>query len=167
MTSDPEITPNVLVNNVGFFKVCSIFKETPENLQTMLKVNLYPITLLSKWGLINFKKQNNQCGLISVSSYSALRPYTRAGTYGGCKRFDAVFGSLIKKKNVDSLVLYPGLVTTSMVGNISNWYNTCMPQETANGTLCNLGLAKYTNGSLIHTIWAIQIAWTPEYIRNL
>ena len=121
----------------------------------MLKVNLYPITLLSKYGLVNFKKQAGNCGLISVSSYSALRPYTRAGLYGGCKRYDATFGSLITRKNVDSIVLYPGLVTTSMVGNISNWYNTCLPEETASGTLCNLGLAKYTNGSMIHSMWAV------------
>lgn len=133
----------------------------------MLKVNLYPITMLSKYGVLKFKKEEGKCGLVSVSSYSALRPYTRAGLYGGCKRYDATFGKLIKRKNVDSIVLYPGLVTTSMVGNISNWYNTCLPEETASGTLSNLGLAKYTNGSLIHTLWAIQISWTPEFVRNI
>ena len=32
MTEDPEISPKIIVNNVGYFNVCSIFKETPENL---------------------------------------------------------------------------------------------------------------------------------------
>ena len=74
---------------------------------------------------------------------------------------------MLQKKNVDSIVLLPGLVSTKMVDEYHNWYNTCMPQETANGTICNLGLARYTHGSMIHTLWAIQVAWTPEFIRNM
>ena len=102
-----------------------------------------------------------------MSSFSSLRPYVTGTVYAGCKRYDARFGAMLQKNNVDSTVLYPGLVTTKMTRDLKNSYNTCMPQETANGTLCNLGLAKYTNGSMIHSLWAIQIAWTPEFIRNI
>jgi short-subunit dehydrogenase len=133
----------------------------------MLKVNMYPITLLSKYGILKFKNEEGPCVLVSVSSYSSVRPYARAGIYGGCKRFNSVWGNLIERENVDSIVLYPGLVTTNMVGYLNNSFNCCMPAETANGTLCSLGRTARTNGSLIHSIWNVQIMWTPEYIRNI
>jgi len=64
------------------------------------------------------------------------------------------------------MVLAPGLVSTGMVGWVNNWYNTCLPNETARGTLRALGFTNYTHGSFIHMLWAIQIGWTPEWIRN-
>eukprot|EP00355_Strombidium_rassoulzadegani_P000311 CAMPEP_0168613274 /NCGR_PEP_ID=MMETSP0449_2-20121227/3364_1 /TAXON_ID=1082188 /ORGANISM="Strombidium rassoulzadegani, Strain ras09" /LENGTH=73 /DNA_ID=CAMNT_0008653897 /DNA_START=776 /DNA_END=997 /DNA_ORIENTATION=+ len=54
-----------------------------------------------------------------------------------------------------------------MTGYHSNWYNTCGPDETSIGTLKDLGSTIYTNGSLIHSLWGIQIRCTPDWVRNL
>jgi hypothetical protein len=37
------------------------------------------------------------------------------------------------------MVLLPGLVSTRMTNYVSNSYNTCMPKETAEGALKDLG----------------------------
>lgn len=178
MTNDQDLKDGLrlVVNNVGFFKVCKVFEDTPEDLQRQLKVNLYPISLLSKFAKNSYQQQQNdgylgRFGMVSLSSYSAIRHYTTAGTYGGCKRFDKFLGYLIDKGNkpqkcIDSIVLAPGLVSTAMVGYVNNWYNTCLPDETAQGTLKGLGYTKYTHGSFVHMLWAIQIAWTPDWIRH-
>ena len=64
------------------------------------------------------------------------------------------------------MVLMPGLVSTGMTNYISNSYNTCMPEQTVLGTLKDLGFRYQTHGSLIHTLWGIQIHYTPEWLRN-
>lgn len=97
---------------------------------------------------------------MSLSSYSAIRHYTTAGTYGGCKRYDKFLGHTIDRGNepkdqIDSIVLAPGLVSTAMVNYVDNWYNTCKPDETAQGTLKSLGITNYTHGSLVHMMWAV------------
>ena len=103
--NDKEIAENLrlIVNNVGYFKVCKVFEDDPEDLQRQIKVNLYPVTLLSKFGINSFKNQQvnqgyvNRFGLVSVSSYSAIRHYTTAGVYGGTKRYDKFLGHTIDK----------------------------------------------------------------------
>ena len=70
------------------------------------------------------------------------------------------------RNKVDSMVLIPGLVSTPMTGFVQNSYNTCLPDETAEGTLKDMGYRIGTHGSLIHTLWGLQIALTPEWIRN-
>lgn len=111
--------------------------------------------------------------IIQLSSFSALRWYATAGLYGGTKTFNKVFGELVQRQcasnirnKVDNMVLMPGLVSTAMTAYVQNGYNTCLPDETAEGTLKDVGFRIGTHGSLIHTLWGLQIALTPEWIRN-
>ena len=63
----------------------------------MMRVNLYPITILSKYSIISFKEQTDgqRYGLIQVSSFSGMRWYATAGLYGATKVYNKVFGNLI------------------------------------------------------------------------
>lgn len=47
-----------------------------------------------------------------------------------------------------------------------NPYNSCQADETARGTLKDMGYANQTFGSDIHAFWAVTINWTPEWLRN-
>ena len=135
----------------------------------MLKLNLRPITGLSKHVMNQHlqSKGNSRVGMIQVSSYSGIRWYATAGLYGGTKIYDKVLGEMLnkspasdlksglKKGSIDNLILMPGLVSTAMTGYISNSYNTCLPDETAAGSLRDLGRRLYTHGSVIHTLWGV------------
>ena len=85
---------------------------------------------MSKYARNSFKKQDkkeNKYALIHLSSFSSPRWYVPNGTYGGTKRFDSVFGTLVHKLNpfIDTAILYPGPVTTAMTGYEPANYRTC------------------------------------------
>ena len=65
------------------------------------------------------------------------------------------------------MVLLPGLVSTRMTNYITNSYNTCTPDKTASGAIKDLGFCSHTHGSLIHSIWGLQIKYTPDWLRNI
>ena len=54
---NPEIFNNlsVMVNNVGFLSNAKVLNLPPQDIEKMLKVNLYPVTLLTKYGIISHK----------------------------------------------------------------------------------------------------------------
>mmetsp|Transcript_17567 Transcript_17567/g.29653 ORF Transcript_17567/g.29653 Transcript_17567/m.29653 type:complete len:106 (-) Transcript_17567:416-733(-) len=92
----------LVVNNVGYLKLGNVLTQDPADLQTMLKVNLYPITLLTRmaastWRQLAKVDAEKRYGLVQVSSFSSLRPYVGASVYGGCKRYDSKLGEVMQQ----------------------------------------------------------------------
>ena len=47
------------------------------------------------------------------------------------------------------------------------WYTTCDTHETVEGTLKSLGSLLHSYGSDVHAVWGLQIAYTPEWARDV
>ena len=50
----------VIVNNVGVLKLNGDLEMKPEDLQAQIIVNMYPITLMSKYAKLAFMKQSDK-----------------------------------------------------------------------------------------------------------
>jgi len=171
----PEIQQNlsVVVNNVGLLTKGPSLQEDPQSLQNEIKVNLYPISLLSAFALRSFKSQSKsgdaegkRYALIQLSSLSGIRAIPPMGSYGATKRYDSVLGQLINKLNqkekmkstpceIDSTILYPSLTTTAMVNFVSAKINCCSTYQSVSGTLRDLGFLSQSNGSHNHNFWGL------------
>ena len=77
-----------------------------------------------------------------------------------------MFGDVVSKRHVNSTILRPGLVSTPMTGYASK-HNSCETPETVGGALSDLSHGtKWTHGSPIHSLWGLQMAWTPDWVRH-
>lgn len=65
----------------------------------MIKTNIYPYVLMSKYATLNFLKHADQhdhkVGLIHTSSIASDLQMPWSSIYSGTKRFNEVFGDLI------------------------------------------------------------------------
>ena len=82
-------------------------------------------------------------GIINLSSIaSTVDGLPTMSQYSGTKRYDETFTKLTKeylqKTNVDTLLLQPGCVTTSMTNYIQNdvMCSFCIPEQTSRSSLC-------------------------------
>ena len=73
--------------------------------------------------------------------------------YSGSKRFNELFGSLAgwKLKDVDSLIVKPGYVSTELV-EYRNDYLTQTVEETARCSVAQLGWSSKTYAGVNHSI---------------
>jgi len=100
--SDPEVTNNLgmVVNNAGKLMANRFFDQDPAELQTMHKLNLYPITLLSKYAGNFFRAQatpTNQFGIIQLSSTASEFTMPQLALYCATKRYNEVLGDCFAK----------------------------------------------------------------------
>jgi NAD(P)-dependent dehydrogenase (short-subunit alcohol dehydrogenase family) len=61
-----------------------------------------------------------------------------------------------QKRNINTLIVQPGIVTTGMTHNAQVAGSSCQPEECVRGSLSQLGLLNYTYGATIHTFFALQ-----------
>jgi short-subunit dehydrogenase len=91
-----------LVNNVGFLKAgLSDMEQPPQALKQQLQLNLYPITLMSKYAKLSFlqqaradhlKEADKRFAMIHLSSMSGIRFVALQAGYSASKHYDRVFG---------------------------------------------------------------------------
>jgi len=134
-----------------------------------MKLNLYAVTLLSKYARNAFASQfdhsshpdKERFGLINLSSTASLNPFPNLTTYSATKRYDENFTNAFRdscyKRNIDSLIVQPGIVTTSMTSNAHIPGSSCLPEECVAGSLAQLGLLDYTYGSTCHTVVGLEL----------
>lgn len=131
-------------------------------------MNTHAVTLLSKYARNAFAKQfdnsshpeQERFGLINLSSIASVSPCPGMVQYAATKVYDDQFSKSIRdsysKRNIDTLIVNPGIVTTAMTNDAHIVGTTCLPEETSRGSLAQLGLLKHTYGSTIHTIFALE-----------
>jgi len=131
-------------------------------------LNLYAISLLSKYARNTFAKQldlsshpeQERFGLINLSSIATVVPFPNMTQYSGTKRYDNQLTNSIRdscyKKNIDCLIVNPGIVSTGMTDNAKVAGSSCLPEHTVAGSLAQLGLLNHTYGSTVHTFFALQ-----------
>mmetsp|Transcript_3388 Transcript_3388/g.5703 ORF Transcript_3388/g.5703 Transcript_3388/m.5703 type:complete len:120 (+) Transcript_3388:488-847(+) len=119
----------------------------------MMKLNFYPMALLTKYSIKSFKKQTSRqegegrFGLIQLASSASDFPLPFMTIYSATKRYNDIFaqqvafvlGKKASTETVDTLIVKPGLVTTSMTKNMKLPMLSCFPEETSSGSLHVLG----------------------------
>jgi short-subunit dehydrogenase len=113
LASDSSIS--LLVNNAGLGAVKSLIDSTPEELDTLININVTALTRLTRAvapGLV----ARGEGGIINISSIAALKPELLNGTYGGSKAFVlALTQSLhheLGDKGVQVQAVLPGAIGT-------------------------------------------------------
>jgi short-subunit dehydrogenase len=117
LASDSSIS--LLVNNAGLGAVKSLVDSTPEELDTLINVNVTALTRLTRAiapGLV----ARGDGAIINISSIAALKPELLNGTYGGSKAFVlALTQSLhheLGDKGVQVQAVLPGAIGTPFWG---------------------------------------------------
>jgi len=148
ITADKEVSDNlgIVINNAGQFLEGKFFEIAPEKLQSELRLNLNAVTLLSKYATNAYKRQldlsinpdQEKFGLINLSSIASYLPIPNMSQNAGTKRYDCYFTRSIRdslsKRNVDCLIVHPGVVTTGLVDN-AVIPGSCLPEQTVAGSL--------------------------------
>jgi short-subunit dehydrogenase len=179
ITSDTEVMQNlgILVNNAGHGLPNKFFDQNPAQICDQHHLNLNAITILTKHAKNSFIEQNSdrKFGLIQVSSSASEIPVPLLTHYGATKRYDEWFSDLVNKrnlmkdktKNIDTLIVRPGPVTTGMIKYFKAG-NSCYPEETSRESLCDLGVCETyrTYGSMKHNFTKISNAFTPDSILH-
>jgi short-subunit dehydrogenase len=113
LASDSSIS--LLVNNAGLGAVKSLVDSTPEELDTLININVTALTRLTRAvapGLV----ARGDGAIINISSIAALKPELLNGTYGGSKAFVlALTQSLhheLGDKGVQVQAVLPGAIGT-------------------------------------------------------
>lgn len=113
LASDSSIS--LLVNNAGLGAVKSLIDSTPEELDTLININVTALTRLTRAvapGLV----ARGEGAIINISSIAALKPELLNGTYGGSKAFVlALTQSLhheLGDKGVQVQAVLPGAIGT-------------------------------------------------------
>ncbi len=113
LASDSSIS--LLVNNAGLGAVKSLVDSTPEELDTLININVTALTRLTRAvapGLV----ARGEGAIINISSIAALKPELLNGTYGGSKAFVlALTQSLhheLGDKGVQVQAVLPGAIGT-------------------------------------------------------
>jgi len=142
ITADKEVSDNlaIVVNNAGLNMDGRFLDIAPEKLQNELRLNLNAVTLLSRYARNSFSDQldlssnpdQERFGIINVSSTVSLEPFPGVTQYSATKRYSDDFTKAIRdsclKRNIDCLVVLPGMVTTTMSKNTVIPGTTCLPE---------------------------------------
>lgn len=128
------------------------------------------MTLLSKFALQSYIYQykndptsiKRKFAMIQLSSMAGLRYIISVGVYACTKTYNLQWNNMVtqlnaqwgryKTMNIDSLCVCPSLVSTPMTGHATK-HNSCLPSQTARGSLNDLGTMKISFGSDIHAFW--------------
>lgn len=131
----------------------------------MIQTNMRPYVLFTKYATLNFKhhadEHDHQVALSHTASIASdLLGAPWSGVYSGTKRFNEVFGELVRQQHsksselkylITSQILKPGITTTKLV----NWNKGSLassPEECVSGALADLGKTRTTYGSVRHEV---------------
>jgi short-subunit dehydrogenase len=78
---DSKITPDVLVNNAGYFVPGSIYNEVDGTIEKMMQVNVYSAYHLSRT-LLPAMMEKKQGHIFNICSIAAFEPLPNVGSYG-------------------------------------------------------------------------------------
>ncbi|MRX11072.1 SDR family NAD(P)-dependent oxidoreductase [Pseudoduganella sp. FT25W] len=113
LSSDSSI--GMLVNNAGLGAVKSLVDSTPEELDTLINVNITALTRLTRAAAPGMVARG-QGAIINISSIAALKPELLNGTYGGSKAFVLALSQSLHHelggKGVQVQAVLPGAIAT-------------------------------------------------------
>ncbi|CDW81330.1 short chain dehydrogenase reductase family protein [Stylonychia lemnae] len=185
----------ILVNNVGIIKRNRFLETDPQILNDMILINVFAQVYMTKYFQSYIKKQtdalntririqrNQRYAMIHLSSILSEFKMTKQCLYSSTKRFNAVFSNLTGfwssrgskfytergaqcLSQVDNIFVMPGRTSTAM-NNFQKGKYISLPNETAEGSLRDLGFRRYTYGSILHSQQGNLLKMMPDSLTHL
>ncbi len=126
---------------------------TQKNVSTMINVNIFGLTLLTKIVLENMKKRNKKSLIVGSGSFDAQFRCTDRVVYCSTKSYvEAFYEGLARDfpDKFDFTLIEIGPVRTDM--NTKNYPFMCSPDEFASECINLVGKYKFIQGCRKHTI---------------
>lgn len=168
----------IVVNNAGTLTNKPFFKLEPAIIEGMIKTNVVPYVLMSKYALLHFMRtrdsHTHRNAITFTSSMASCASLANTQVYTGTKTFNAVFANTLRmqaKKHpklrdlLDVQSLHPAAVSTRLVTRTGG--DTVTPDACARGALCDLSANVLMSfGALEHTIIGRTVSqltgWSPD-----
>ena len=164
----------IVVNNAGVMNPHRFLTQDPAILTNENKCNMRAITLLTKAAIAHSEKtraNGKKLALIQLSSViSNSYELPMWGHYSGTKLYDKIFGQMIQAsfegKNIETIIVYPGAVTTNLNNHMVSPGANSLPADCADGVLNDLSCnwTGDTSGSLLHNIqrcFRLKVSYRP------
>ena len=147
MIKNNQLDIAILVNNIGH-PLSNDFKfQTTEEIQHIMRLNIYPNLLMSRIIVPFMLKRQQKSAIINIGSFSGICAIPRQTVYSGAKKFVQVLSQDLGtryKDYIDVICVIPGLVKTEA---LKNWKgHPILPssaEDLVNSSLKDLRLSKW------------------------
>ena len=142
-----------IINNIGVGSY-----GIRDNLNTILdalSINIWPMTLISKFILDNYASNMKNTKFINLSSYVAVTGLGQNITYiyGSTKSFNLVFTEVLISENINAMAFTPGWVDTPLTRPVAEFRTMVITQEEcAREGFKQFGTLPVTYGHIKHWI---------------
>jgi short-subunit dehydrogenase len=131
----------MIVNNAGVNDQKKVFELTPEEIEALLRVNIFSQVFMTKYARSKMAGDRRN-SVIHMSSIVGDLHLPFHAIYGGTKAFNRVFGKTFssgwKTNTPDTLVVKPSLVSTGMTGYHKD-PSGVEPEDVVRGIMRELG----------------------------
>ncbi len=118
-----NITPNILINNAGYFEPGNIYDEPDGSLEKQIETNLYSAYNLTR-KLLPKMMEARSGHIFNICSVASLQAYSNGGSYSISKFALAGFSKNLRQEmlphSIKVTTVYPGAVLTNSWGNFDN-----------------------------------------------
>eukprot|EP00347_Sterkiella_histriomuscorum_P006676 403351860 len=166
----------MLVNNVGLIDFQRFLELPPQQIQDLLRVNMFTQVYFTKYARLNAKKHNQKTAFVHLSSTLSEIGFCYNAIYCGTKTFNKIFANSFARnsnnfdqnriKQIDTLIVKPGTVTTNMTQNKEDFISVTA-QEVGSSIVRDLGRRQESYGGMKHTFLGNLTQYTPKFANNL
>jgi short-subunit dehydrogenase len=164
------------VNNVGVIDIKKVFELSPQELESIIRVNIFTQVFFTKYARQTMPSDKHNL-MIHLSSLLGDVAFPFYGTYSGTKTFNRVFGKLMhenqRTNKPDTLIVKPGGILTNMTkGHQSSSY--VPPEDVIQGMFREIGINwwgcgygyREVNGCMNHNLLGFQMAISPSFVKH-
>jgi short-subunit dehydrogenase len=164
---------SVLINNVGVGTKADFKTQGLKDIESMLAVNLYPMTFLSRAFipsfLQRFEETQRRSLILNISSLFAIKSPNGCAVYGATKAYNNFLSRALSyeySKAITTTSLLPGPVVSQMAKDYVNSPVTVSAENYAKQSLKRLG-TRSTSGHWVHILIAEWFDIMPQSMANL
>lgn len=160
---------SILVNNAGKYGVENFEIQDEKEIQEILNVNCFPVTLLTRKIIPKMLERNQKSAIINVSSLLAVKPCPYMAVFAATKAFiDNFTLALSLEEKINEKIDVLSLKVFQVTNNFANQHNgfwTIESWECAKACLEKLGYENSTFGHWKHEIINLVYNIFPETLR--
>lgn len=158
-----DLDVSILVNNVGLFFMEHFDLVEESTINNLLNVNIFPVVMLTKKFINQFKVRKPKSAIVNISSTSRGKPAPYVNVYAATKGFIAHFSESLALEfpEIDVFTVGPHYVTSSMTLG-KNDFETITADQAAEGALRELGRYKDSACHIKHEIAEFLIKNAPS-----
>lgn len=163
-----------LVNNVGVTYLSNFASLGLENIEEVLGLNIYPMTLLSHYLIPSFVERHQKTGqrslIINYSSVVDLTTIPKISAYSATKRYDDFFSEGIRSEysdSIDVVTVKPSTVDTQLTRkfNFNQMFDAITSDDHAKYLIKNLHKG-YNFGHWKHSLTSLALTALPSQVMK-